>query len=168
MLGRRANLLQVRNQLVLTAVSRFLLEHLAVAHDLGERRERRRRVFAVDLGFSPRVDDLYGCSGGAVSSVVAACPDAVVVPTGRLAAQAPEQAVTTVGMIGAAVDDAVLWLPIGVVPERSFLRPGRVVTAPASNAAGGPLAGHDVELDRLPGQPRAWQLGPARGSLRAR
>ena len=42
-----------------------------------------------------------------------------------------------------AVDDAVFWLPLGVVPQRSFVRPGRVVTAPASNAVGGLWCGRN-------------------------
>ena len=98
-------------------------------------------VFAVDLGTSPRVDGLYGCPAGVESSVVGSCPDGITRLARSLATQAPDEAVTTVGSLGAAVDDAVFWLPLGVVPERSFVRPGRVVTAPASNVVGGPLAG---------------------------
>ena len=50
--------------------------------------------------------------------------------------------------LGTTVDASVLWLPLRVVPERSFVRPGRVVTAPASNAVGGPLAGlHRFDAD---------------------
>lgn len=105
-------------------------------------------VFAVELGTSPRVDDLYGCPAGVESSVVGACPDATTGPARSLAAQAPDQAVETVESLGAAVDAAVFWLPLGVVPERSFVRPGRVVPAPASNAVGGPLAGlHRFDAD---------------------
>ncbi len=105
-------------------------------------------VYAIDLGISPRVGALYGCPGGPESSVVAACPPEITAAAGALPTQIREEAVATVGAIGAAVADSVLWLPLGVVPERSFVRPGRVLTAPASNAAGGPLAGlHRFEAD---------------------
>ena len=105
-------------------------------------------VFAVDLGTSPRVDQLYGCPGGPESSVVAACPDDITGPARSLAAQTPEEALSAVEALGTTVDASVLWLPLRVVPERSFVRPGRVVTAPASNAVGGPLAGlHRFDAD---------------------
>lgn len=98
-------------------------------------------VFAIDLGTTPRVDDLYGCPAGLESSVVASCPDEIVFRARALTVAAPEEAVSTVETIGTAVADAVFWLPLGVLREASFLRPGRVVAADASHAAGGPLAG---------------------------
>ncbi len=98
-------------------------------------------VFAIDLGMSPLVDDLYGCPSGQESSVVASCPAEITGPARELATEKAEEALSTVEFLGVAADFLVLWLPLAVVPEHSFIRRGRVVVAEASNAAGGPMAG---------------------------
>lgn len=98
-------------------------------------------VFAFDLGTSPRVDDLYGCLDGFDSSVLASCPTDIVEAARGLATQSGDDALATVESLGTAAGLDVWWLPLGVVPERSFVRRGRVTVAAASNAAGGPLAG---------------------------
>lgn len=98
-------------------------------------------VFAIDLGMSPLVDDLYGCPSGLESSLVASCPAEITGPARALATQSADQALATVEFLGVAADFIVLWRPLAVVPDHSFIRRGRVVVAEASNAAGGPTAG---------------------------
>ncbi|WP_436795792.1 ABC transporter substrate-binding protein [Actinospongicola halichondriae] len=100
-------------------------------------------VYALDLGVSPRVDDLYGCPDGVDSSVLGSCPSEITGPARDLATMGIDDALAAVDFLGAAADLVVSWLPLGVVPERSFVRQGRVAVADASNAAGGPLAGLD-------------------------
>lgn len=98
-------------------------------------------VFAIDLGVSPRVDSLYGCLDGVGSSVVGSCPDEVVRLARSLGTSSAEDAVEAVERLGAAVAEQVLWLPVARIPERSFVRPGRVATVDAGTVASGPLAG---------------------------
>lgn len=98
-------------------------------------------VYAIDLGVSPRVDDLYGCPSGVESSVVGVCPDAVVALARALGPSTGDDASGIVERLGVAVDQEVLWLPLAALSDHSFLRPGRVTTADAGTVAGGPLAG---------------------------
>lgn len=100
-------------------------------------------VFAFDLGISPRVDDLYGCADGVESSVVGSCPESVVALASVLGSLRGDEALDTVGQLGDAAAAEVLWLPLAVIPDRSFVRPGRVTTVDTGSVAGGPLAGLD-------------------------
>ncbi|MDE0805024.1 MAG: ABC transporter substrate-binding protein, partial [Acidimicrobiales bacterium] len=100
-------------------------------------------VFAADLGISPRVADLYGCPDGVDSSVVGACPESVVTLARRLGSLDGAEALNLVERLGDAVAAEVLWLPLAVIPDRSFVRPGRVTTLDTGAVAGGPLAGLD-------------------------
>lgn len=98
-------------------------------------------VFAVDLGVSPRVDDLYGCSEGPNSSVVGACPDDLVGWARGLGAMAETDAVEVVGDIAARVGEEVLWLPLAQLGDVSFVRDARLIVPDPVPAGGGPLHG---------------------------
>ncbi|MDZ7673543.1 MAG: ABC transporter substrate-binding protein [Acidimicrobiales bacterium] len=97
-------------------------------------------VFAVDLGVSPRVADLYGCPDGPETSVTFGCPPEVVDAARRIGAAAPEDALTAVRIIGEGVAEQVLWIPVSRVDARSFVRDGRLDLPGGDAPLGGPLA----------------------------
>lgn len=98
-------------------------------------------LFAVDVGASPRVGDLYGCPDGAPTSVVAACPPAIVEAARSLGTMDPTDALDSVAMIGELVAEQVLWVPVVELPGRGFVRVGRVDLPEQRSPVGGPLAG---------------------------
>ena len=98
-------------------------------------------VFALDVGISPLVDQLYGCRSGVTSSVIAWCPEGVVADARALSDTVdPERAIELVDRIGTAAGENVAWLPLVQGVRRSFVRADRVVFPEAVPVIGGPLA----------------------------
>lgn len=105
-------------------------------------------VFAVDLGVSPRVDDLYACLAGAESSALFWCPPGVVEAARELGATAdPSVLERLVADIGRAAGIDVAWLPIVQQTATSFARNGRVIVPTSTSILGGALGSlYDFEV----------------------
>lgn len=102
-------------------------------------------VFAMDLGVSPQVTELYACPGGPPSSVLAWCPAAVVEPTATLASAAePDEQLELVEEIGAVAAEASAWIPLFRLSSTYHVQPDRVQVPDARPAIGGPLARLDA------------------------
>ena len=98
-------------------------------------------VFAVDLGLSPLVTELYGCPGGLDSSVIAWCPRVVVDAARELRTTVGgDDARALVDIIGGAAGAAATWVPVAPLEETVFLRDDRVRPPDRSPVVGGALA----------------------------
>ena len=106
-------------------------------------------VFAVDLGLSPLVTELYGCPGGVDSSVIAWCPRVVVEAARDLRSTVSgDEARALVDIIGGAAGAAATWVPVAPLEEFSFLRADRVRPPDRAPVVGGALAGlHSWEME---------------------
>jgi hypothetical protein len=106
-------------------------------------------VFALDLGLSPLVTELYGCPGGLDSSVIAWCPRVVVEAARDLrSAVREDEARAMVDIIGGAAGAAATWVPVAPLEETAFVRDERVRAPERSPVVGGALADlHSWEMD---------------------
>ena len=98
-------------------------------------------VFAVDLGLSHLVTELYGCPGGIDTSAIGWCPRVVVDAARDLPTTVGgEDARALVDIIGGAAGAATTWLPIAPLRETAFVRRDRVQAPDTTPVVGGALA----------------------------